>query len=192
MGRCMNSSATATWMRRAFSHKNTIPPFHQNQFGAALGGPIKKDKIFLFGNYEGFRQALTQSNVSVVPDAQVRLGNIPSATTGAYAPVAKLNPAMLQYFSYWPTANGPELLSGGVNSGTAFSYNNPKQNIREDFGTIRPDFILSNRDTLSASYTIDDGNSLIPLADPLFASYTALRMQVASGEETHTSFRPAC
>ena len=55
-----------------FFAQNTIPPFRQNQFGGALGGPLKKDKLFLFGNYEGFRQALTQSNVSVVPDAQVR------------------------------------------------------------------------------------------------------------------------
>jgi hypothetical protein len=45
------------------------PPFRQNQFGGSLGGPLKKDKWFLFGNYEGFRQALTQSNVAVVPDA---------------------------------------------------------------------------------------------------------------------------
>ena len=168
-----------------FFAQNTIPPFRQNQFGAALGGPLKKDKLFLFGNYEGFRQALTQSSVSVVPDAQVRLGNIPNATTGVYAPVAKLDAALLPYFSYWPVANGPELLSSGVNSGSAFSYNNPKQNIREDFGTLRSDYNISSRDTFSTSYTIDDGYNLSPLADPLFASYTALRMQVASAEETH-------
>jgi hypothetical protein len=165
--------------------QNTIPPFHQNQFGAALGGPIKKDKFFLFGNYEGFRQALVQSNVSVVPDSLVRQGEFPNATTGVYAPVSKLDTAMLPYFSYWPVANGPELLTNGVNSGTAFSYNNPEQHIHEDFGTLRSDYLLSNRDTFSVSYTNDDGNSLIPLADPLFASTTDLGMQVGSAEETH-------
>jgi hypothetical protein len=164
--------------------QNTIPPFRQNQFGVSLGGPLKKDKLFLFGNYEGFRQALTQSNVSVVPDAQVRQGLFPNAA-GVYTPVANLNKAMLPYFSFWPSANGPELFTSGIPSGTAFSYNSPNQNIREDFGTLRSDYVLSNRDTFSAAYTIDDGNSLIPLADPLFASYSLLRMQVASVEETH-------
>ena len=59
------------------------------------------------------------------------------------------------------------------------------QNIREDFGTLRTDYILSARDTFSATYTIDDGNSLIPQADPLFGSYETLRSQIASVEETH-------
>ena len=99
--------------------------------------------------------------------------------------VSKLNPAMLPYMSFWPHSNGAELLANGLPSGTALSYNNPKESIREDFGTLRADYLLRVRDTLSAAYTIDDGNSLIPLADPLFASYTTLRMQVASLEETH-------
>ena len=47
----------------------------------------------------------------------------------------------------------------GLASGTALSYNNPRQTIREDFGTVRTDYILSERDTFSATYTIDDGNS---------------------------------
>jgi Carboxypeptidase regulatory-like domain/TonB-dependent Receptor Plug Domain len=173
-----------------FFAQNTIPPFRQNQFGAALGAPLKKDKFFIFGNYEGFRQALTQSNVSVVPDALVQTGEFPNATTGKYATVANLNPAMLPYFSLWPSPNGPELMVANASgtlipSGTAFSYNSPKQNIHEDFGTVRSDYILSHRDTLSAAYTIDTGNSLVPLADPLFASYTDLGMQVASLQLTH-------
>src|SRR5580658_5881726 len=170
--------------RSFFAQTSFDPPFRQNQFGGALGGPLKKNRLFLFGNYEGFRQAETQSSVSVVPDAKVRLGTFPNSA-GVYAPVANLNPAMLPYFSFWTQPNGPELMVNGLPSGTAFSYTNPAQAIREDFGTLRLDYTIRDRDSLSASYTIDDGNSLIPLADPLFASYSALRMQVASLQETH-------
>src|SRR5260370_19179713 len=58
--------------RSVFAQTSFAPPFRQNQFGGALGGPLKKDRLFLFGNYEGFRQAQTLSNVSGVPDGQGR------------------------------------------------------------------------------------------------------------------------
>jgi hypothetical protein len=164
---------------RNFFDQASAPPFRRNQFGGALGGPIKKDKWFLFGNYEGFRQVLALSNVTVVPDNEARQGLLPNAA-GVYTPVAKLNPKMLQYMQLWPAVNGPDL-GGGV----ALSYNNPRQTVREDFGTLRTDYILSDRDTFSAAYTIDDGDSTIPQADPLFGSLETLRSQVASVEETH-------
>ena len=158
---------------RNFFDQGSVPPFRRNQFGGALGGPLKKNKLFLFGNYEGFRQVLALSNVSVVPDAQARLGILPTAVTG-------VNPAMLKYFSLWPAANGPDL-----GSGVALSYNHPRQTANEDFGTVRADYNLRDADTLSAVYTIDNGNSVIPQADPLFGSALALRAQVGSAQETH-------
>lgn len=54
-----------------------LPPFKRNQFGGALGGPIKKDKTFVFGNYEGFRQRLGLSQVATVPDSNARQGKLP-------------------------------------------------------------------------------------------------------------------
>src|SRR5208282_5638059 len=136
---------------RSFLDRATVPPFRRNQFGGALGGPVKKDRLFLFGNYEGFRQSLAVSSLAVVPDAQARLGNLPNAS-GQYVPVANLNPNMLGYMSFWPQANGAELLVNGVPTGTALSYNNPKESIHEDFGTARADYILRDTDTLSAAY----------------------------------------
>jgi hypothetical protein len=169
---------------RNFFDRGYVPPFRRNQFGGSLGGPIQKNKLFLFGNYEGFRQALAVSNVSEVPDAQARLGLLPNAA-GVYKTVAKLNPAMLKYFALWPLANGPELLSNGVATGIALSYNNPHQSIREDFGTTRGDYVISERDSVTAAYTIDDGTNLTPASDPLFASNLLLTSQVASLQETH-------
>ena len=62
---------------RTYFDQATIPPFKRNQFGGALGGPIKKDNTFVFGNYEGFRQRLGISDVTSVPDANARKGILP-------------------------------------------------------------------------------------------------------------------
>ena len=169
---------------RSFLDQAHVPPFRRNQFGGAVGGPIAKDRFFLFANYEGFQQALALSNVSVVPDALARTGQLPNAS-GQYATVANLNPNMLNYMSYWPQVNGPELLVNGVASGTALSYNNPREPIHENFGTARADYLIRDPDTLSAAYTVDYGNSIVPQADPLFASAVSLVAQVASLGETH-------
>ncbi|HEY1947741.1 MAG TPA: carboxypeptidase-like regulatory domain-containing protein [Bryobacteraceae bacterium] len=169
---------------RNYFDSGSVPPLRRNQFGGSLGGPLKKDKLFVFGNYEGFRQSLSVSNVAVVPDAQARQGLLPDAS-GTYRPVPNLNPNMLPYTSFWPVANGPELTVNGRPSGTALSYNSPRQTTHEDFGTVRSDYVPRERDSLSVAYTIDNGNSLTPLADPLFGSALNLRSQVASIQEVH-------
>jgi hypothetical protein len=172
--------------------KSTAAPFRRNQFGASAGGPIKKDRLFAFGNYEGFRHRLVINSVSVVPNLEARQGRLPNATTGVYSPVANLRPEMLGYMALWPMPNGPEILvpatapgTGLVPTGTAYSYNGPKQTINEDFVTLKTDYNPRESDSLSISYTVDDGDSLSPLADPLFGNFITLRSHVASIRETH-------
>src|SRR5256714_4507833 len=60
--------------RNFFDDTIGAPPFKRNQFGGALGGPIKKDKMFAFGTYEGFQERLSRSSASVVPGAFARQG----------------------------------------------------------------------------------------------------------------------
>jgi hypothetical protein len=73
-----NSNADA----RYFFNNGKQPDFHRNQFGATVGGPIRKNKTFFFGYYEGLRQATPATFVGTMPTTDERDGNF-SALLGA-------------------------------------------------------------------------------------------------------------
>lgn len=165
--------------RNFFDHTVGPPPFKRNQFGGSAGGPIRKDKTFIFGSYEGFRQRLGVSDVAIVPDNNARNGYLPNAS-GTLVNIG-LAPGIAPYFALWPAPNGPEL--GG---GAAYFYGNPAQAIREDFGNLRVDHNITSADLFSGVYTVDDGFSHNPGATPLQLTVSNMRSQVASLQETHT------
>src|SRR5881409_1099607 len=76
--------------RNFFDQTIGAPPFKRNQFGGSLGGPIKKDKMFAFGTYEGYQERLSRSSASVVPGAFARQGLAwPLNTLGPNGPDGK-------------------------------------------------------------------------------------------------------
>jgi hypothetical protein len=158
---------------RNFFDQGSIPQFQRNSFGGTLGGPLKKDKLFLFGNYEGFRQHLGLSDVTMVPDNAARQGYVGTTFVGVATAVQPL-------LALWPVPNGPDL-----GNGIAEAFSHPLQTIREDFGTTRLDYNLSRRDTLFGVYTIDDSSAATPSANPLTTVIEGLREQVASVQEQH-------
>jgi Carboxypeptidase regulatory-like domain len=156
-----------------FFDQGSAPPFQRNQFGASLGGPIRSDKTFVFGNYEGFRQNLHQTSAAFVPGLAAR---------------AIAAPSVQPLLNLWPTppAGTPELNIPGQTYGISEVFSSPLQTIREDFGTTRLDHIFSEKDSLAAIYTVDDGRDVTatPL-DPFSSDIMSLRAQVLSLEETH-------
>jgi hypothetical protein len=156
-----------------FFDQGSAPPFQRNQFGASLGRPIRSDKTFLFGNYEGFRQNLHQTSVAFVPGLAAR---------------AIAAPSVQPLLNLWPTppVGTPELNIPGQTYGISEVFSSPLQTIREDFGTVRLDHIFSEKDSLAAIYTVDDGRDVTatPL-NPFSSDIMNLRAQVLSLEETH-------
>ncbi len=168
------------------------PLFQRNQFGGALGGPIRKGKTFFFVNYEGFRQNLHQTSETFVPDAAARSGLIaPFGGQCVAAQQVACAAVVQQLLTLWPIANGTVLMLGKADSGISSGFYSPLQKIREDFGSARVDHIFSVKDSVSAAYTIDDGHdNTATIFDPFSTDLADLREQVLSLEETHV-FSPA-
>ncbi len=169
---------------RNFFDQARIPEFQRNDFGLTLGGPLRRNKLFLFGNYEGYRQNLGITDVTLVPDNQARLGFLPNAA--GVETKTTVAPGVAPLLNLWPVQNGPELLSAaGLPSGIAEAFSSPTQHIREDFGTTRFDANLTPNDFLFAVYTGDDSAANTPTQDPLSLIAETLREQVASVQEQH-------
>ncbi|HEY1767421.1 MAG TPA: carboxypeptidase-like regulatory domain-containing protein [Terracidiphilus sp.] len=159
-----------------FFDQGSAPPFQRNQFGGSLGGPLERNKTFLFGNVEGLTQHLHQTSVALVPDNNARNGILPGNVHVGVAP------AVVPFLSLWPTPSPSAPDFGGI----AEAFGSPLQTIRDTFGTARLDRTFSEKDSLSGVYTVDDSADVTPTsANPYSTDVERLREQVASLEETH-------
>jgi hypothetical protein len=104
-------------------------PLVRNQFGASLGGPIIKNRLFIFGNWERRIDASSTPETATVPSAALRQGDLTVALSDGsvqtLSPAAVkaidplhvgFNPAMQQYLNSFPQGNDPSLsLDNGLN-----------------------------------------------------------------------------
>src|SRR2546430_4939640 len=147
--------------RNFFDYRTTsggrrLPLFQRNNFGGSFGGPIKKDKTFFYGVYEGLRQNLGVTILdSVLPAACHQLvnrstNNATLANPAACAPTltsSSVVPQVIQPFlDLYPLPNLP---------GNQFTFPSSSKQ-REDYGQIRVDHNFSAADTFFSRYNIDD------------------------------------
>jgi hypothetical protein len=151
---------------RNFFDGNSPPAFRRNQFGGSVGGPIKKDKIFFFANYEGYRSTQVVTNLITVPDECAHQFLTSTLTPGVCgAPVAQngtpfaTNPAVHQAImntmALWPNNAFNELAPGGVPSGTGNTFVLNPNIGKENYGLARIDYNISSKDSLFVRYIID-------------------------------------
>lgn len=127
-----------------------IPPFRQNQYGGTVGAPILKDKLFVFGSYEGFRMVRAQTSIGTVPNATLRGGNFSN----------RLNAAGLNTNIYDPASTR---VNPNFNSGLPSSASNP-QYLRDQFpGNIIPSTRLSPIATAILGYVDMPNGASLPL-----------------------------
>lgn len=123
--------------RNFFDLRGPIPPFRRNQFGASLGGPLRRDQSFFFLNYEALRERKALTAVATVPTGAVRAAAVP---------------AVVPFLNLYPLPNGPANPDGK----TASLISSITQPAREDFGLARVDHRWSDRTAVLARVSVQD------------------------------------
>jgi Carboxypeptidase regulatory-like domain len=156
------------------------PPFRQNQFGATLGGPIKKDKLFFFGNYEGLRASLGRTNNTFVPEPYVANGYLPSSQvtapftacgTPAAPPPAADGP--YTFVGFGCGAGAQQAAAAATIQGTLGLYPSPTPG-SPDLGGYAP-YTDSGSVVQSENYFLGRVDYTLSAADSLFGRYVSDR-----------------
>jgi hypothetical protein len=135
------------------------PPFRLNQYGAALGGPIRKGRTFAFAAFEGFDQRLGQTLRGFVPSASYR------------AQVLAGNPVLSPLIDSFPDGTQSQ---AGDPSTDIFSGLSP-QKVKEYSGMIRVDHRVSPRTSAFVRLNIDRNTSDVPLGNMRDRQITPLK-----------------
>jgi len=154
------------------------PDFTRHQFGAVLGGPIRRDRTFFFAAYEGLKERLGITGVSAVPDDDARRGIL------AGRPIT-LHPAPPRYLdTLFPRANGRSLGNGGAEY--LFTGEQPTD---EHFYQLRVDHRLSAVNSVFVRATHDRADvARIPANKPPISTIDEqTRNTYITGEYLHLS-----
>ena len=150
------------------------PQYQRNQFGFSLGGPVVKDRLFFFGDYEGTRSREGITRATNVPTAAERAGNFSQSLLpkpidpfsrqpfpGDQIPSFYLNPIGLRIAALYPLPNRAVPFQNYVAS--------PAQRDRNDLFDARADYVVGPATSLAARYSFNDRNLFEPFTGPTFA-----------------------
>ena len=146
-----------------------LPKTKKNQFGGALGGPIQKDRIFIFGDYQGTRSNVGGSKLLTVPTAAARTGDLSAYGTNIYdpqggapaqrtqfsnntIPTGRLSPQALALLRLIPLPNQPGTDNGTINNFVASG----SELFNNDTFDVRIDGRISNRLNAFGRYSFAD------------------------------------
>jgi hypothetical protein len=160
-----------------------IPPYRQNQFGASLGGPIRRNRTFFFTNYEGLRILQSVTNTTLLPPNALRQGNfsginpqtgnpfpaIIDPTTGQpfpenTIPASRIDPLSRAILDRIPLPNNPNAPSGENND-----INVGLHRVTTDQFIARIDHELTPKHQLFGRFLLFNGQQLFPFVPDSFA-----------------------
>ncbi len=170
----------------------TTEPLHQNQYGATLGGPIRRNKDFFFAYYEGYRNRQGVTQTAIVPTPEQRVGNFSGGNgplinyfsgqpvPGNQIPTSMISPIAQNALQLYPLGN----ISPSLYAATVVGTNNYDQ------GGFRLDHNFSNGDQLFLRYATSSTGEIDPLpiagaGVPGFPVGDSIRTQSVTASETH-------